>query len=101
MAQALSANMLQLETSEEKYRTLVTSMRDGIYQTDKEGLITFLNPAGVDILGFGSIEQAFSSNMRNMFIEPIDFDPATWARGSTAAAVQFSISDGTVRLSDP
>lgn len=77
MAQALRANVLQLETSEEKYRTLVTSMRDGIYQTDKEGLITFLNPAGVDILGFGSIEQAFSSNMRNMFIEPIDFDPAT------------------------
>ncbi len=75
MAQALSHNVQQLETSEEKHRNLVTSIRDGIYQTDRAGLITFLNPAGVAILGFDSVEQAISKNLRNMFIEPIDFDP--------------------------
>ncbi len=75
MAQTLSRNIEQLETSEERHRSLVTSMRDGIYQTDVEGLITFLNPAGVAILGFDTVDQAISNNLRNMFIEPIDFDP--------------------------
>ncbi|MCH8203626.1 MAG: response regulator [Candidatus Hydrogenedentes bacterium] len=75
MAQALSHNIKQLETSEERHRSLVTSMRDGIYQTDADGLITFLNPAGVAILGFDTVDQAISNNLRNMFIEPIDFDP--------------------------
>ncbi|MCH7908805.1 MAG: HAMP domain-containing protein, partial [Candidatus Hydrogenedentes bacterium] len=75
MAQALSHNVQQLETSEERHRNLVTSIRDGIYQTDRAGLITFLNPAGVAILGFDSVEQAISKNLRHMFIEPIYFDP--------------------------
>lgn len=75
MAQTLSHNVQQLETSEERHRNLVTSIRDGIYQTDREGLITFLNPAGVAILGFDSVEQATSKDLRHMFIEPIDFDP--------------------------
>ncbi len=75
MAAALSLNIEQLETSEERHRSLVTSMRDGIYQTDSEGLITFLNPSGVAILGFDSFDQATSQKLLHMFIEPLDFEP--------------------------
>jgi PAS domain S-box-containing protein len=73
MAQALSRNIRQLEGSEEKYRSLVTSMRDGIYQTDPEGLITFVNPAGAEIFGYDSPEDAVGHNLRELFLEEIDF----------------------------
>lgn len=75
MAVALNRNIQKLEASEEKYRSLVTSMRDGIYQTDAEGHISFLNPAGVHILGFDNVDQATGVNLREMFIDPVDFDP--------------------------
>jgi PAS domain S-box-containing protein len=69
MAQALSRNLHQLEASEEKHRTLVTSMRDGIYQTDGDGAITFLNPAAVEILGFRNVEQAIGTRLSDLFID--------------------------------
>lgn len=76
MAVALKRNIRQLEESEEKYRSLVTSMRDGIYQTDVNGAITFLNPRGVEILGFPSPEEALGVNFADLFIDPVDFNPS-------------------------
>lgn len=67
MAVALKKNMRQLEESEENYRSLVTSMRDGVYQTNASGVITFLNPAGVDILGYPSVDEAVGSDMNALF----------------------------------
>ncbi|GMV90707.1 MAG: hypothetical protein AMXMBFR82_04850 [Candidatus Hydrogenedentota bacterium] len=72
MALALKRNIRQLEESEEKYRSLVTSMRDGIFQTDPEGVIGFMNPAGVEVFGFGSVDQALGQSIREMFLEPDD-----------------------------
>ncbi len=72
MAQALNQNIRQLETSEEKYRTLITSMRDGIYQTDSDGIITFVNPAGAEIFGYDNFEEALGRNLRELFLEEID-----------------------------
>ncbi|HOO93042.1 MAG TPA: PAS domain S-box protein, partial [Opitutales bacterium] len=73
MALALSRNIKQLEESEEKYRSLVNSMRDGIYQTDLEGVITFLNPAGVEVFGYESTDEALGHNLQELFLEEIDF----------------------------
>lgn len=73
MATALRHNINQLEESEEKYRSLITSMRDGIYQTDQNGVLTFMNPAGAEILGYGQNEGVIGTNLREMFIEQIDF----------------------------
>lgn len=72
MALALKRNIRQLEESEEKYRSLVTSMRDGIFQTDPEGVIGFMNPAGVEVFGFGSVDEALGQGIREMFLEPSD-----------------------------
>lgn len=72
MALALKRNIRQLEESEEKYRSLVTSMRDGIFQTDPDGVIGFLNPAGVEVFGFGSVNEALGQTIRSMFLEPGD-----------------------------
>ena len=75
MAVALKRNMRQLEESEEKYRTLVTSMRDGLYQTDKFGCIAFLNPAAVEILGFERDEDAYGADLAQMFSGEVKFAP--------------------------
>lgn len=73
MASALRRNIKQLEDSEEKYRSLITSMRDGIYQTDPAGRILFMNPAGVDILGFRAVDEVMSRHLRELFVEESDF----------------------------
>ncbi len=72
MAITLNQNITELEDSEEKYRSLVTSMRDGILQTDLSGGIGFINPTGADILGYASVSDALGRNMRKAFVERSD-----------------------------
>gem|GEM_PF-309049 len=73
MATALRGNIRQLGESEEKYRSLITSMRDGIYQVDSAGAITFVNPAGAEIFGFPTPESLIGTDLRTLFIEEFDF----------------------------
>lgn len=73
MALALNHNIRQLEDSEEKYRSLVTSMRDGIYQTDPDWVVTFMNQAGAEIFGYERPEDAIGHNLRELFLEEMDF----------------------------
>jgi PAS domain S-box-containing protein len=73
MALALKKNIGQLEESEEKYRGLVTSMRDGIFQTDPQWDVGFLNPAGVEIFRHEVMEQALGDNLQDAFYNPDDF----------------------------
>lgn len=77
MATALRANINQLEESEERYRNLITSMRDGIYQTNTEGRITLINPAGVHILGYKNAASVAGLNLRDLFLERMDFARVT------------------------
>lgn len=69
MALALKRNIRQLEESEAKYRNLVTSMRDGIFQTSPEGVISFLNPAGVEIFGYRGVDEIIGLNLRGLFLD--------------------------------
>lgn len=77
MALALSHNIGQLEESEEKYRTLVTSIREGIYQTDPNGVITFINPVGAETFAFSRPEDVMGKNIRDFFLEESDFEKIT------------------------
>ncbi|MCP4644757.1 MAG: response regulator [bacterium] len=77
MALDLKANIKQVEESEERYRNLVTSMRDGIFQTDKNGVILFLNPAGIEVLGFDHLDVVSGQNLRGLFLEGHDLDRFT------------------------
>ncbi|GMW02847.1 MAG: hypothetical protein AMXMBFR84_39830 [Candidatus Hydrogenedentota bacterium] len=72
MALALKRNIMELEESEEKYRSLVTSMRDGIFQTDRDGVIGFLNPAGAEIFGFAQLQEALGLRLGDLFHEKSD-----------------------------
>lgn len=73
MALALKRNIRQLEDSEEKYRGLVTWMRDGIFQTDPAWVLDFINPAGVEIFRFKKVEEILGSSISTMFYNPDDF----------------------------
>ncbi|SOD92853.1 sensor histidine kinase [Spirosoma fluviale] len=48
----LRQSQLALEESEHRYRTLVNSMKEAVFQTDTAGLWTYLNPAWETITGF-------------------------------------------------
>jgi PAS domain S-box-containing protein len=83
MALALKHNIRQLEESEEKYRSLVTSMRDGIFQTNRDMRISFINPAGAEVLGYAHAEQAQNQDFRGMFLEEDDLARFTSQLGET------------------
>ncbi|MCF6287409.1 MAG: PAS domain S-box protein, partial [Candidatus Hydrogenedentes bacterium] len=77
MASALRANINQLEESEERYRNLITSMRDGICQANTEGVITLINPAGVEILGYSEGASVVGLCLRDIFLERMDYARVT------------------------
>lgn len=74
MAATLHRNITQLEQSEEKYRSLITAMRDGIYQTDAQGIVLFMNPAGLEILGVSTLEDILGRELHGMFVSAEDYD---------------------------
>jgi len=50
--QELTEQREQLKDSEERSRLILESTADGLFGTDKEGRITFVNPAACQMLGF-------------------------------------------------
>ncbi|NWJ98472.1 MAG: PAS domain S-box protein [Chloroflexi bacterium] len=59
-----------LRESENKYRSVVDSIKEVIFQTDTEGHWTFLNPAWSEITGF-SVEESLGEDFRHQ-IHPDD-----------------------------
>ncbi|MBL8450148.1 MAG: CHASE domain-containing protein [Dechloromonas sp.] len=49
---AIRQKSTALTQSEERYRSLVTNIREVVFQTDAQGLWTFLNPAWSEVTGF-------------------------------------------------
>ena len=52
----LTTQREQLKLSEERSRLILESNAEGIFGTDTEGMITFVNPAACDLLGYASEE---------------------------------------------
>jgi PAS domain S-box-containing protein len=59
-----------LQYSEARYRSVVDHVKEVIFQTDAQGLWTFLNPAWTEIMGF-SVAESFGTNFLN-YIHPDD-----------------------------
>lgn len=66
-----------LQESEEKYRSVVNTVQEVIFQTDSNGCWTFLNPAWTEISGY-SIEESLGTPFLN-YIHP-DNHPETEER---------------------
>ncbi|MBW4496222.1 MAG: PAS domain S-box protein [Oscillatoria princeps RMCB-10] len=70
-AEAVETRLIaSLQESENKYRSLVDSLKEVIFQRDERGCWTFLNPAWTEITGF-SIEESLSQNFLD-FVHPDD-----------------------------
>ncbi len=59
-----------LEDSEKKYRSLTNQLPVGVYRTTPDGHIIFTNPALVRILGYDSIEELLSLNVKQLYVNP-------------------------------
>jgi PAS domain S-box-containing protein len=52
----LKENQAQLEQTEERSRLLLESAQEGIFGVAEDGLVNFINPAGLAMLGFEAVE---------------------------------------------
>ncbi len=60
----------QLESSEQRYRRVVNSLKEVVFKTDWQGCWVFLNPAWEEITGF-TVEESLGRSFLN-FVHPAD-----------------------------
>jgi polar amino acid transport system substrate-binding protein len=61
----LRENQAQLERAEERSRLLLESAGEGIFGVGEDGLVNFINPAGLKMLGF-SAEEVIGQNIHSL-----------------------------------
>jgi phosphoserine phosphatase RsbU/P len=62
-----------LRESEKKYRSVVTSLKEVIFQTDTNGKFTFLNPAWTKMTGF-AVEKSLGRNFSEFIYSQDNFE---------------------------
>ncbi len=63
-----------LRKSEERYKTLIDSTRDGIFQVNAEGFFTMMNRSGAGIFGYETPEEIIGRNALEYWRDPKDRD---------------------------
>lgn len=62
---------LSLKESEEKYHSLFENIKDVVYVTSPDGKFIDLNPAGLDLFGYSSIEELLKADIpTNIYQDP-------------------------------
>jgi len=59
-----------LRESEQKFRRIFNASLDGIYVTSIDGKILDMNPAGVSMLGFDSLDELQRVNITTLYVKP-------------------------------
>ena len=85
-----------LSQSEEKYRTLISEISDGIYISDREGVLTFANGALARALGFEQPEDIIGKYFTD-FVAP-EMIPAIAQRYITAMEEGISVGELEVEI---
>ncbi|GAB62235.1 conserved hypothetical protein [Candidatus Jettenia caeni] len=62
----------ELQESERHHRQLLNSLKEGIYQCEpvEDGVFTWINQAGAEILGYASSEQAIGTKVKDIYANP-------------------------------
>ncbi|MDR4507506.1 MAG: PAS domain S-box protein [Candidatus Brocadiaceae bacterium] len=60
--------------SEKRYRLLFDSLKEGVYQSEPEveGLFTWINQAGAEILGYKSPSEVIGTKVKDIYVNPDD-----------------------------
>ncbi|GAN35265.1 MAG: PAS domain S-box protein [Candidatus Brocadia sp. AMX2] len=74
MAKSLDEKTKEIAASEKRYRELFNSLKEGVYQSEPgvEGVFTFINNAGAEILGYSSPEEIIGTRVKNIYGDPED-----------------------------
>ena len=74
MAKSLDEKSKEIAASEKRYRELVNSIKEGVYQSEPgvDGVFTFINKAGAELLGYNSPEEVIGIKVRNIYVDPED-----------------------------
>ncbi|MBI5307607.1 MAG: PAS domain S-box protein, partial [Planctomycetes bacterium] len=64
----------ELQESERHHRQLLNSLKEGIYQCEPgaDGVFTWINQAGAEILGYSSPEEVIGTRMADVYVNPDD-----------------------------
>lgn len=75
-SEGLLALTLELQQTEEKYRSIVERNSDAIVQADKNGVFTYANPAAAIIFGFDNSEEMidYFKSFANLFDDQESFN---------------------------
>lgn len=63
----------KLQESEENYKSLIEHTPDGILIHDEKGEVIYANPAALNLVGLGSLEEAQNTNLFN-YVQPEDHE---------------------------
>ncbi|MDR4507502.1 MAG: PAS domain-containing protein [Candidatus Brocadiaceae bacterium] len=74
MVTSLEEKTKEVVDSEKRYRELFNSLKEAIYQAEPgvDGVFTFINKAGAEILGFGSPEEVIGTKVKDIYVDPED-----------------------------
>ena len=59
-----------LRESERKYKSLVETTIDGVYQADSDSIFTFINQAGAEIFGYGAPNEIIGKSVIDYWADP-------------------------------
>ncbi|MCF6155211.1 MAG: PAS domain S-box protein [Candidatus Brocadia sp.] len=74
MAKSLDEKTREVVESEKRYRELFNSIKEGVYQSEPgvEGVFTFINKAGAEILGYSTPEEVIGTKVKNIYVDSED-----------------------------
>ncbi|MDN3512068.1 MAG: PAS domain S-box protein, partial [Candidatus Jettenia sp.] len=74
MAKSLDEKTKEVIISEKRYREIFNSIKEGVYQSEPgaEGVFTFINKTGADILGYSTPEEIIGTKVRNIYVDAED-----------------------------
>ncbi|MCF6157279.1 MAG: MEKHLA domain-containing protein [wastewater metagenome] len=74
MAQSLDEKTKEIIISEKRHREIFNAIKEGVYESEPgaEGVFTFINKTGAEILGYASPEEVIGTKVKNIYVDPED-----------------------------
>ncbi|MHC4270061.1 MAG: PAS domain S-box protein [Planctomycetota bacterium] len=74
MAKALDEKTKETMKSEERYRKMFDSLKEGVYQCEPgvEGVFTWVNQAAAEMFGYNSPDEMIGTKVKGIYVDPGD-----------------------------